>query len=301
MATVNVLVLRAPGTNCDGETCHAFALAGARPTRVHVNALLESPGMLGEYQVLVIPGGFCYGDDVAAGKILANQLRIGLADHLRGFRDAGKLIIGICNGFQVLIKSGLLPGWDDSGGDVQPATLANNDSGKFEDRWIHMVAKPGKCVFLAGIDRIDMPIAHGEGKFVCRDAAVLERLRSGGQVVLKYASPAVDEAVLHATQGTDSGTQYSVRNTVHASSDQQAVQRSAISDQQSAILPYPINPNGSQADIAGICDVTGRVFGLMPHPERHVDATQHPLWTRRRSSGDGQGLAVFRNAVRFCQ
>jgi phosphoribosylformylglycinamidine synthase len=270
MATVNVLVLRAPGTNCDMEACHAFELAGARPTRVHVNALLESAAVLTDYQILVVPGGFSYGDDVAAGKILANQLRIGLADHLRRFRDSGKLILGICNGFQVLIKSGVLPGWDDSNGDVQPATLANNDSGKFEDRWIHMVAEPEQCVFLQGIERLDLPIAHGEGKFVCRDAAVLERLQSNGQVVLRYA----------ATESSD---------------------QSQISNLKSQIppLPYPINPNGSQANIAGICDMTGRVFGLMPHPERHVDFTQHPQWTRRPRGKEGDGLAVFRNAIRY--
>jgi phosphoribosylformylglycinamidine synthase len=276
MGTVNVLVLRAPGTNCDMEACHAFELAGGRPTRVHVNALLDSPATLTDYQILVVPGGFSYGDDVAAGKILANQLRIGLADHLRQFRDSvgGKLIIGICNGFQVLIKSGLLPGWNDSDpdGDVQPATLANNDSGKFEDRWIHLAAEPGRCVFLQGIERLDLPIAHGEGKFVCRDASVLERLQANGQVVLRYAEPAPP-----STQYPALSTQHSVLST----------------------LPYPLNPNGSQANIAGICDVTGRVFGLMPHPERHVDFTQHPQWTRRPRAEEGDGLAVFRNAVRY--
>ncbi len=269
MATVNVLVLRAPGTNCDMEACHAFELAGARPTRVHVNALVESPRILDEYQVLVVPGGFSYGDDVAAGKILANQLRIGLGDSMRQFRDSGRLIIGICNGFQVLIKSGLLPGWDETNGDMQPATLANNDSGKFEDRWIHMIGEPGRCVFLQGITRLDLPIAHGEGKFVCRDETVLERLSSSGQIVLQYA----------------------VAND----------QKSKITNHKSQItpLPYPVNPNGSQANIAGICDETGRVFGLMPHPERHVEFTQHPQWTRRRSAREGDGLAVFRNAVRY--
>lgn len=264
MATVNVLVLRSPGANCDLETCHAFERVGARPTRVHINALLASPGVLTDYQVLVVPGGFSYGDDVAAGKILANQLRIGLGDELRAFRDSGKLILGICNGFQVLIKSGLLPGWDDDRARDQQATLANNESGRFIDRWVHLAAEPGKCVFLQGIERMDLPIAHGEGKFVCRDRSVLDRLQSSGQIVLRYARP--------------------------PASDQQ----SAISHQQS-----PFNPNGSQADVAGICDPTGRVFGLMPHPERHIDPVQHPRWTRGRRNDEGDGLAVFRNAVVF--
>ena len=265
MATIQALVVRAPGTNCDGETCHAFELAGARPVRVHVNALLESPAMLAESQVLVIPGGFSYGDDVAAGKILANQLRIGLGDHLRRFRDAGKLILGICNGFQVLVKSGLLPGWEDVQPAAQPATLAHNDSGKFEDRWIHLEAEPGQCPFLHGISSLDLPIAHGEGKFVCWDEGVLQQLHSNGQIVFRYAS--------------------AISN-----------QRSAISNQ---LLPYPINPNGSQANIAAICDPTGRVLGLMPHPERHVDPTQHPQWTRRPRAPEGDGLALFRNAVQY--
>jgi phosphoribosylformylglycinamidine synthase I len=263
MATVSVLVLRAPGTNCDEEACYALERAGARPTRVHVNTLSESPAMLRDHQMLLIPGGFCYGDDVAAGKILANILRIRLAEELRRFCGAGKLVMGICNGFQVLIKSGFLPGWDDRAGGDQPATLAGNDSGKFEDRWIHMTADPGPCVFLQGIERLELPIAHGEGKFVCRDAAVLKRLQSNAQVVLRYAPD--------------------------------PPQRS----NGDAALPYPTNPNGSVANIAGICDPTGRVFGLMPHPERFVDYTQHPQWTRRSNRDDGHGLALFRNAVRF--
>jgi phosphoribosylformylglycinamidine synthase len=246
---------------------------------MHVNALLESPRMLADYQALVIPGGFSYGDDVAAGKILANQLRIGLGDHLRAFRDAGKLILGICNGFQVLIKSGLLPGWDDADTAGQSATLAHNDSGRFEDRWIHLAADPGPCILLQGISHLELPIAHGEGKFVCRDESILERLRTNGQIVLRYAAGISDQP--SAVSG----------------------QQSEICNRQSAIcnhpLPYPINPNGSQANIAGICDLSGLVLGLMPHPERHIDPTHHPHWTRRRQATEGDGLALFRNAVRY--
>jgi phosphoribosylformylglycinamidine synthase len=280
MAKVNVLVLRSPGANCDLETCHAFERGGARPTRVHINALLEAPDILADYQVLVVPGGFSYGDDVAAGKILANQLRVGLADELRAFRDRGKLILGICNGFQVLIKSGLLPGWDDGRGTDQPATLANNDSGRFTDRWIHLAAEPGECVFLQGIDRMDLPIAHGEGKFACRDQSVLDRLESGGQIVLRYAPKAVGSR--HLAVGQESARSASTAHCLLPTA---------------SCLSY--NPNGSQADVAGICDPTGRVFGLMPHPERHVDSVQHPQWTRGRTATEGDGLAVFRNAVAF--
>jgi phosphoribosylformylglycinamidine synthase len=276
MAKVNVLVLRAPGANCDEEACYAFERVGARARRAHVNELLNSPRVLADYQVLVIPGGFTYGDDVAAGKILANRLRLGLGNGLREFRDSGKLILGICNGFQVLIKSGLLPGWDDATEAEQPATLANNDCGRFEDRWIHLAAEPGRCPVLQGITHMELPIAHGEGKFVCRDRSVLQRLQSNGHVVLRYAEPAPASGPPPRRAGTQ--------------------KPSTLNPQP---LPYPVNPNGSQANIAGICDPTGRVFGLMPHPERHVDPTQHPQWTRRRGAAQGDGLAVFRNAVRF--
>lgn len=273
MANVRVLVLRAPGTNCDMEACYAFELVGAAVTRVHIQSLLQTPTMLGDFQVIVVPGGFSYGDDVAAGKILANQLRTRLADDLRRFRDAGKLIVGICNGFQVLVKAGLLPGWDNGHPASQPVTLAYNDSGKFEDRWIHLAADPGNCVFLRGVDRLDLPIAHGEGKFVCCDSATLQRLHERGLVVLRYAETPIE--------GSESTTR----------------RGSSIESQ----LPYPINPNGSTANVAGISDPSGRVFGLMPHPERHVELTQHPQWTRRkqRDRGDGDGLAIFRNAVQF--
>lgn len=269
MATVKILALRAPGTNCELEACYAFERAGSRPTRVHINALLERPAQLAEYQILLVPGGFSYGDDIAAGKILASQLSHHLAEPLLAFRDSGKLILGICNGFQVLVKAGLLSGGANSNGtngSAQQLTLAYNDSGKFECRWIHLTADPGRCVFLRGIERMDLPIAHGEGKFVCRDSKVLQSLARSGQLVLRYARPG----------------------------DSPRSAESAAAEP----LPYPINPNGSESNIAGICDATGRVFGLMPHPERHVEVTQHPHWTRqKRSTGDG--LRVFENAVQY--
>jgi phosphoribosylformylglycinamidine synthase len=254
MAMVRVLVLRAPGANCDGETQFAFEQAGALAERIHINRLRESPSLLQRFQVLVIPGGFAHGDDVAAGKILANQLSTFLGDALRRFRDRERLILGICNGFQALLKAGLLVPPDEDG---PVATLAHNSSGKFEDRWIHLQAQPGRCPFLTGIDRIHVPIAHGEGRFLCRKDWQLQGLRQSGQAVLRYVD----------ADGNPGG--------------------------------YPINPNGSQGDIAGICDTTGRVLGLMPHPERHVLPTQHPRWTRLGLAAEGEGLALFRNAVRF--
>jgi phosphoribosylformylglycinamidine synthase len=252
MATPRVLILRAPGANCNTEAQFAFERAGAAAEPVHINRLREQPSLLHRYQVLVVPGGFTYGDDVAAGKILANQLAHFLGDALRRFRDADKLVLGICNGFQALLKAGLIVPPDEDG---PLATLTNNASGKFEDRWIYLRATPGKCPFLRGYDRLHVPVAHGEGNFVCRKPWILQGLEQAGQVVLRYVN----------------------------------------SEGQPA--PYPVNPNGSHGDVAGVCDTTGRVLGLMPHPERHVLPTQHPRWTRLGLAPEGDGLRLFRNAV----
>jgi phosphoribosylformylglycinamidine synthase len=254
MPQARVLILRAPGANCDAEAQFAFETAGGRADRVHINRLREKPALLRDYQILVIPGGFTYGDDVAAGKILANQLRHFLGDALREFRNADKLILGICNGFQAILKAGLILAPDEEG---PLATLAHNSSGKFEDRWIHLQATPGKCPFLTGCERLQLPVAHGEGRLVFRESWMIEGLKSAGQVVLRYVS----------ADGKSPG--------------------------------YPDNPNGSQEDIAGLCDVSGHVMGLMPHPERHVLPTQHPRWTRQGLAAEGDGLALFRNAVQF--
>ncbi|TWT90729.1 Phosphoribosylformylglycinamidine synthase [Pseudobythopirellula maris] len=251
MASPRVLVLRSPGANCDEETAEAFRLAGGVAQPVHVNRLLESPDLLADYQVLCVPGGFSYGDDIAAGRVLGGQLRRRLADACQRFRDDGKLVLGICNGYQVLMSAGLLDldseGAEGSG--ERSATLAWSDRGRYDARWVTLHATPGECVFLRGIDTIEMPVAHAEGRFAIRDSAALDRLRNAGQLVLRYA------------EGD--------------------------------------NPNGSADDVAGVCDRSGRVLGLMPHPERFIDATQHPCWTRSGLSGEGAGLAIFRNAVSF--
>jgi len=239
MATPKALVLRAAGTNCDRETEYALQQAGFEARRVHVFRLMESPATLAEYQFLVIPGGFSYGDDVAAGKILANQMLHRLAGALNEFIAAGKLVLGICNGFQVMLKSGLLPRAQVQPGEAhREATLAWNDSGKFEDRWVHLQACSGQCVFLPAGERIALPIAHGEGKFVPRDPGVLEEIRRADQVAVRYV------------------------------------------DAEGNPGDYPINPNGSIDDVAGLCDPSGHLMGLMPHPERFVDTTHHPRWTR---------------------
>jgi phosphoribosylformylglycinamidine synthase len=255
MAKPRVLILRAPGANCDAETQFAFERAGASAERVHINRLREQPQLLRRYQVLVIPGGFTYGDDVAAGQILACQLSHFLADALRHFRDGEKLILGICNGFQALLKAGLILPPDEDG---PQATLTANASGRFEDRWIHLqAANPSHCPFLKDYDRLHVPVAHGEGNFVCREPWILRGLEQSDQIVLRFVD-------VHGKPG-----------------------------------PYPVNPNGSQGDVAGLCDASGRVLGLMPHPERHILPTQHPRWTRTGCAPEGDGLRLFRNAVEF--
>src|SRR5882724_10151588 len=181
--TPRILILRAPGTNCDQETAFAFETAGGKPEVVHLNRLLENPKLAASYQILAIPGGFSYGDDISAGRIFGNQIRHHLRDCFEEFKAAGKLIIGICNGVQILVKSGvLLP----DRADEPIATLTLNDSGKFEDRWVYLRVVGDNCVFLRGIERMYLPIAHAEGKFVARDEATLKRLDGAGQLVVRY-------------------------------------------------------------------------------------------------------------------
>ncbi len=255
MAEVKAIVLRAAGINCDVETQHALELAGAKVQRTHINRIIENKSLLDEFQIIVFPGGFSYGDDVAAGKILANQIVHHLFEPLRKFIEQGKLVLGICNGFQVLVKTGILPG-DNSAEQQQEITITDNDSGKFEDRWVHLAPETDRCVFIEPGRQIYLPIAHGEGKIVTKDEATLEKLKSEGHIALKY----VDE---NGHEGD-----------------------------------YPVNPNGSRESIAGLTDTTGRVLGLMPHPERFVRRTQHPRWTR---SGDidSDGMTIFTNAVKY--
>ena len=254
MSKVNVMILRAPGTNCDVETAFAFQQAGAMTSLVHVNQLIRGEQRLSDYRIMVIPGGFTYGDDISAGKVLANELSLKLNSELKEFVGGGGLVLGICNGFQVLVKAGILPGITKDG--VPPVTLTNNESGKFECRWVYMVAdKESPCVFTSGIESIYLPVAHGEGKFVAHPDILPEI-----NVVLRYAD--------------ESGN-------IRAG--------------------YPHNPNGSVDNIAGICDSTGHIFALMPHPERHIRGTQHPRWTRLGAKEYGDGFKIFLNAVRWAE
>jgi phosphoribosylformylglycinamidine synthase len=252
------MILRTAGTNCDGETAYALELAGAETEKVHVNRLIEQPALLAQFQLLAFPGGFSYGDDIAAGKILANQLAHHLHDALHEFVEAGKPVIGICNGFQVLVKTDLLPG-PLAGKAGQTCTLTNNDCGRFVDRWVRLGTRSKKCIWTDGIDQLDVPIAHGEGKFIAATDDVRQALWDTDQVTFTYVRP----------------------------------------DGSPANGVFPDNPNGSVDDIAGVCDATGLVLGLMPHPERFIDAIQHPGWKRGAEMSErGAGLKVFENAVK---
>jgi len=262
MGQVKAIVLRAAGINCDMETEYALELAGAQARRVHINRLIEDKSALNEFQILVLPGGFSYGDDVAAGKILANQIVHHLFEPIQKFIDDGKLVLGICNGFQVLAKTGILPGNEKSQiahrkSQINSVTITYNDSGKFEDRWVYLAPQTDKCIFIEPGRQIYLPVAHAEGKVVAKDAATLEKLKSEGHVAFKY----VDE---NGKEGD-----------------------------------YPINPNGSIDSIAGLTDTTGRILGLMPHPERFVRPTQHPRWSRLKNRADGDGMTIFSNAVKY--
>ncbi|MFM8478457.1 MAG: phosphoribosylformylglycinamidine synthase subunit PurQ [Planctomycetaceae bacterium] len=272
MVQPRVCVLRAPGTNCDLETAHAFELAGAAAERVHLFRLLESPQRLAEFQILCIPGGFSYGDDLGAGVIFSRQLRGQLNEAIRSFLRSDKLVLGICNGFQTILKAGLLTrtGIDSPSPSTLESrlTLTWNRNGRYTDRWVRLKVTSSNSVFLRGMDEFDVPIAHAEGRIAVESPAVLDQLRSQQQIALCYWSPRA--AALVGTTGDPTRID---------------------------LLPEPENPNGSLANIAGLADETGRVLGLMPHPERFLFATQHPQWTRKGLRGEGDGIRIFRNAV----
>ena len=267
MSLQQALVLRTAGINCDGETVRALELAGAEVDLVHLKRVLAEPARLDEYSLLVIPGGFSYGDDVAAGRVFGLELRTGLARGLAEFVGRGGFVLGVCNGFQVLVESGLFEP-DTGGAGERPArdiALYNNASNRFECRWVTLEAADSACPWLSAGERMPVPVAHGEGRFVVRDQATLARLAERRQIVLRY----VDAAGRPATS-------------------------------------YPDNPNGSVDAIAGLCDPTGRVLGLMPHPERNLAPWNHPHWTRlaqeaeasgARARIEGEGLGFYRRMV----
>ncbi|MBW1999243.1 MAG: phosphoribosylformylglycinamidine synthase I [Deltaproteobacteria bacterium] len=273
MSPVKALVLTGYGLNCDYETDYSLRIAGAESHLVHINELIRGEKSrtcprLEDYHILVFGGGFSWGDDHGAGVLFASKIKYNLGESLDEFIASGKLVIGICNGFQCLVNIGLLPGFE---GDYRARRIAliHNDSHNFIDTWVRLKINPSSaCVFTRGIDQMDLPVRHGEGKFYAMEADI-ERLLSGNQVVMQYAGENGDLA-----KGE-----------------------------------WPFNPNGSLNDIAGICDPTGRIFGLMPHPEAFNHYTNHPDWTigreglRRRGekieSLEGKGVAIFRNAVQY--
>lgn len=253
---INALVITTTGINCDHELAEAFRLAGATPTSLHLNHLLEHPERIEEFDLIGLPGGFSYGDAVAAGRIAAQLMRSGLYDALRRAVDRGVPMIAPCNGFQVAVQVGLLP--DPAASDVPPVptvALADNTSARFIDRWVRFnVPSNTVCIWTASLqlntESAVIPIAHGEGRFVPSSDEHMEQLASDGCIAIRY-------------EPED-------------------------------------NPNGSAGDVAGICDPSGLVFGLMPHPERYTRWTQHPSWTRLDDcsmAGDTPGLQMFRNAV----
>lgn len=258
---VKAVVLRVEGTNCDRETVEAFERVDADTDLVHVNELKRGLKNLEDYQILAIPGGFSYGDDVSAGILLANQLKHEIGEAIKIFINDDKLVLGICNGFQVLVRLGLLPGFNNESHNTlrQESTLAVNDVGQFVDRWVRLKHENrGKCIFTSNFkSSVFLPVAHAEGKFITT-AKNLKRLDEQDQIIFKYVGP----------EGKYAG--------------------------------YPWNPNGSLENIAGICDYTGLILGMMPHPERYLHKYMHPYWTRLpKLAEEGDGLQIFKNAVDY--
>ncbi len=266
---VKAIVTTGYGTNCEKEMAHACLVAGADQVDiVHLSDILDGTTRITDYHFLNLPGGFLDGDNMGAAQAGAHRLRhariLGsgerLMDQILEFVEQGGLILGVCNGFQLMVKTGLLPGLD---GDYESrvVSLTYNDSGRFEDRWVTCKANGDcPCVFTKGLETIELPVRHGEGKFVCLDKKILDEIEAKDLIAIQYVNPDTEEPT----------------------------------------LDYPQNPNGSELAIAGICDPTGRLMGLMPHPEAYHHFTNHPQWTRRHFSGEeGAGIAMFRNAVNY--
>lgn len=259
-----VCIVTGFGINADEELACAFGRAGGDPVRVHVRDLIAAPRLLSTFRILAFPGGFSFGDHLGSGKVFATLFRRALGGELGEFIAGGGLVLGICNGFQVLVKMGALPNLEGRG--TQDVSLIHNDSGKYEDRWVRVrFEENSRCVWTKGLSDMDLPVRHGEGKFVVRTNDTMNALAARGLIALRY------------TAGEAGGTRVS----------------------------YPDDPNGSDGHVAGICDPTGRVFGLMPHPEAFLHAENHPQWTMRktparngRDSARGEGLRILANGVR---
>ena len=265
---VRSIVITGYGTNCEMEMAHACRLAGSEVVDiVHINELINGERRLDDYHFLNLPGGFLDGDDLGAAKAGANRIQYAkvpgkeerLYDQILRFIQSKKLILGVCNGFQLMVKLGLIPNLETSEGH-QEVTLTFNDSGRFEDRWVYLKINPDSpCLFTKGIKGVYLPVRHGEGKFIPKDEAVQRELKKKDLIALQYSN----ETFLQP------------------------------------VMDYPLNPNGSVEAVAGICDETGRLMGMMPHPEAYHHRTNHPRWTREELPEEGMGLAFFRNAVQY--
>ena len=261
--SIKTLVITGLGLNCQKETDAAFTAAGSEVTQIHLNDLIENKSKLNDFHILAFIGGFSFGDHLGAGTVFSNKVKAALNEQLEKFINDGKLIIGICNGFQTITRLGIVPAI--SGLFNQEVALQHNDSGVFRDSWVNLKAEAdSSCIFTKGIDTIELPIRHGEGKFIPLNESVLKVLEEGGYVCLRYAD----------------------------------------SDGNST-SEFPLNPNGSVNNIAGICDKSGRIFGLMPHPEAYLSPFNHPHWGKQKIEGKlpakGLGQQIFDNAVKFAQ
>ncbi len=262
-SSIPVLIITGYGLNCEAESKYAWELAGAKPELVHFNDLLEQPFRLNDFAALMFIGGFSYGDHMTSGHVFALRTRHRMSEALGQFIAQGKLIMGVCNGFQIMVKIGLLPGLDSNYFD-QKLSIMQNDCGVFQNRWVHLrFEENSNCVFTRGLSFMPLPVRHGEGKVFALDKELIKRIEALGCVPCRYADPATGEATGE----------------------------------------YPLNPNGSLNAIAGICDPSGRIFGLMPHPEAYLYPENHPQWEVQKQQGtlpaQGLGLAFFRNAVEY--
>lgn len=263
MSSPKILVLRAPGINCERETHHAFARAGGDPAYVHIQQLLQQPDLLDRFRAIAVPGGFAYGDDISSGRVLAQEMRHKLGDRILRFVDRGGLVLGICNGFQVLVRLGLLPCTQHKL--EEEVTLTHNLSNHYECRWVTLQTQKSRCVFLPAGLLLRWPAAHGEGRLIARDPALQTLLLQEGYAALLYVD----------AQGKPTES-------------------------------YPANPNGAPLGFAGLTNKTGRVLGMMPHPDRSYLPTHMPNWRQtllERGSlpEDGDGMVVFREMVKVAK
>lgn len=266
MAKPSALILTGYGINCDDETAYAFEKAGAVSKVIHINDIIDSPRILQNFQIFTVPGGFSYGDDAGSGKALANKIKNNLMQEFQSFLENDTLMLGICNGFQVIVNLGIVPAINNSLGEAE-VSLEYNRTFRYECRWVDLAVENTNSIFTKGITKLRIPVAHGEGNFYAPDN-ILKQLESNNHIVMRYVRP----------------------------------------DGNPANGEFPYNPNGSMNDIASICDKTGRVMGMMPHPERNIFFTQQDNWTYLKEkaerenvkiSDQSDGFQIFQNAVDY--